>query len=272
MRKAIPATALLALLFPASVHAAPRAPTGKWVVDFAEHQCVASREYGTADKPLALVFKQPLAGDIMQIGVIYKGRAGKFAEQVDGRLRVDELPAIRSSMIKFGVKERGELVITTNLPLGQFATVRQGQSLNFAAPPSLNETFQLSSVEPLMKVMDSCVADLRRVWNDGSTNPGRLQRGAVGTLQGMFKAEDYPEIAVFQTKGGSVTFVVLVNEQGRVADCTVVQTSGVAALDAQSCAIVVERARFQPATGADGKPAKSIFRQRVTWQITGSRY
>ena len=94
-----------------------------------------------------------------------------------------------------------------------------------------------------------------------------MKEGAAGNLQGLIRPEDYPDSAVRQMKSGTVAFVMLVNEQGRVADCTVVETSGVAALDAQSCAIMAERARFKPGIGMDGKPAKSVFKQRITWRV-----
>jgi len=68
---------------------------------------------------------------------------------------------------------------------------------------------------------------------------------------------------------GSVAFVLLIDEEGKVADCTVTETSGVASLDAQSCAIVKERAKFKPATGLDGKPSKSSYFQRISWRLEG---
>ena len=34
--------------------AEPRQPTGQWIVNFDDAQCVAQRDYGTADKPLTL--------------------------------------------------------------------------------------------------------------------------------------------------------------------------------------------------------------------------
>ena len=66
---------------------------------------------------------------------------------------------------------------------------------------------------------------------------------------------------------GAVSLALLIDEQGKVADCTVTQTSGVAALDAQSCAIIKERGKFSPAIGHDGKPAKSSWLQRINWAL-----
>jgi TonB family protein len=264
MRFAVAAVALFAVLSAFSVEAAPRAATGKWVVDFDDAQCVASRDFGTAAKPLMLVLKQPVAAEVIRVAVIRGGgRPNKFAEQVDAWIQVDKGRAIASSMIKFTVAGSGRQVFSTNIPLSQFAAVRKGQSLSISARPAFAETFQLANIEELMKVMDSCVADLAKVWNVGAY----LKTPPAGSLKGLIRPEDYPGIAQKEMKSGRVSFILLINEQGRVADCSVIESSGVAALDAQSCAIVTERARFEPAIGIDGKPAKSTFKQRITWRI-----
>ena len=73
------------------------------------------------------------------------------------------------------------------------------------------------------------------------------------------------ESLTFHALRRSATFVLLIDETGRVADCTVIETSGVASLDAQTCGAVKLQARFKPAIGLDGKPAKDGVVQRVSW-------
>jgi hypothetical protein len=64
-----------------------------------------------------------------------------------------------------------------------------------------------------------------------------------------------------------VTLALLIDETGKIADCTVIGTSGAASLDTQSCGMLKDRARFKPAIGLDGKPAKGSFIQRITWRV-----
>ena len=94
-----------------------------------------------------------------------------------------------------------------------------------------------------------------------------FKEGAKGDLMGLFASDDYPTQAILEGGTGSVEIVILIDEQGKAADCTVVETSGVPVLDAQACAVIRQRARFTPAVGLDGKAAKSAFRQRITWKI-----
>ena len=59
----------------------------------------------------------------------------------------------------------------------------------------------------------------------------------------------------------------MIQENGRVADCTIVETSGVPVLDTQVCAMLTVRAKFEPARGRDGKPAKDSFTGGVIWRM-----
>ena len=63
------------------------------------------------------------------------------------------------------------------------------------------------------------------------------------------------------------TIVALIDEKGEMADCAVIETSGIAALDAQTCFIMRKRGKFAPAIGQDGKPAKGVFTQRIRWEM-----
>lgn len=261
--------ALLILIGVGSVGAAePRQPIGRWVVDFDDAQCIASRNYRTSENPLVLFLKTPPAGNIVQIGVMRPATAG-HAVQLNAEVVIDQQKPLRTSVLAFTTKPKKQRVYLINLPIEQFAAARTAKVLSIRADGDLRERFALSAMEPLMKVMDECVADLRNVWNFTEPTHGdpKLKQHAVGNLQGILKHDDYPADAMNNLQSGTVTLAFLIDEAGRVADCTVIGTSGAASLDAQSCAVLKERARFKPAIGLDGKPAKDSFVQRITWRI-----
>jgi TonB family protein len=97
--------------------------------------------------------------------------------------------------------------------------------------------------------------------------PAGLEHGPQGNLTGIVSLEDYPASAIANEEQGTVAVRIAVDERGRAADCTVETSSGSAALDAKTCEIVKERARFTPATDAAGRPVAGEFRQRITWQL-----
>lgn len=255
--------------------AAPLQPSAKWVVNFDAAQCVAQRDYGTSEQPMTLILKQPAMGSVMQVAVRAKGFFNGQPEQVDGGIRFDSQAPIKIPALQWRPAKSPLTYRMINVPLSKFAAASQAGSMRFDAG-SLHRDFALTDVAALMKVMDDCVADLRRVWNvptevrvggvGGYTSAG-LKKPGEANLSGLFAAGDYPGAAIMQMKGGSVQIAVLIDEQGKVADCSVVESSGVAVLDSQSCAIISARAKFKPAIGLDDKPAKTAHIQRITWRI-----
>ena len=278
--------ACAALLCTAGAAAAePKQPNGKWVVNFADAQCVATRNYGSEADPLYLVLKAPATGGTLQVGIVRKGREIE-PKQFDGEVVVDEAVAIQTNLLEFGNKKLGQKALLVNLNSQNVASLRPAKTLSIRARDRGiaklgtrlgqggsrdGETFALTQMGAVMNMLDTCTKDLREVWKvwDYEKEASGLKEGPSGDLTGIFSPDDYPGIALFKDQMGSVAFVLLIDEQGKVADCTVTETSGVASLDAQSCAIVKERGKFKPAIGVDGKPSKSSYSQRISWRLEG---
>lgn len=244
-----------------AAQAAPRPlqPTEKWVVNFDDAQCLASRNYGTRERPLLLGFKSPPLGSVMQLMVVRPAPAGQPTAQVAATVSADGGPPFAASMLAYSDAGSRQQIYRANLPLAQFAAVRSAKTLSIDAG-GLQASFALDQMQPLMKVMDECVADLRQAWNIASGG-STLRQPPKGDVPVRFTIPEYPGVVA----QGSVRMALLIDEKGGVADCTVIQTSGVAVLDAHSCQMYESSARFKPAIGLDGRPAKSSFVQEVDW-------
>ena len=245
-----------------------RVPTGGWVVSFDDAQCLAFRDYGTKEAPIQLLLKTPPIGGVVQLAIARKG-SDIPASQVKGTLAIDERPPTKISMLAYSPKGTELRVYSMNLPAAEFALIRQAKTLGLQGG-GLDETLALSNMPAMLKAVDDCVIDLRRVFN--VTDPetaerSPLQRRTKARLGKLIKNEDYPRDAIDRHQGGRVKFALLVDEKGKVADCSVIETSGVAVLDAQSCALLKTRARFDPALGADGKPAKDAVTAAIVWRM-----
>lgn len=77
---------------------------------------------------------------------------------------------------------------------------------------------------------------------------------------------DYPVPAMERDKDGLVDVELSVGPDGRVSGCTVIETVGDANLDATTCRLLSERARFAPLQKSDITSART-YRQRVVWKI-----
>lgn len=84
-----------------------------------------------------------------------------------------------------------------------------------------------------------------------------------------FTTDDYPAEALRKDEQGLVVIRYRVALDGRVDQCTVVTPSASASLNAASCNILRERARFTPAHDARGCPVPSYSTRRIRWQLPG---
>jgi TonB family protein len=259
------AAALLALLATAASGAEPLQPSGQWNVDFGDAHCIAMRDYGTKAAPLFLALKPSPVGDVVQLSVL-RASGDKGISQFGGTIAVDEAAPIKVSVLGYPGKSGGLRVAAINLPLDRFRPVRTASVLRVRSGSGVSHSFALTQMAPVAAALDRCVAGLRAAWHIGETGGGVSQPAKPKQpLPSYFSTNDYPAVAVRNEATGTVAMVTLIDETGKVASCMVTETSGYASLDAQSCAIVSGRARFDPALGADGKPLKSGSTQRIRW-------
>lgn len=79
--------------------------------------------------------------------------------------------------------------------------------------------------------------------------------------------EDYRGSWIRQELTGKARFRLDIAADGRVTGCTITASSGHAALDQATCALVSKRARFQPARGSEGEPVAGSYSNAIDWQL-----
>jgi protein TonB len=89
----------------------------------------------------------------------------------------------------------------------------------------------------------------------------------IGKPTEWVTADDYPRPALRAAVGGSVNFTLKIDADGKVSDCTVTESSGNQSLDDATCALMLARARFLPASNTDGQPIAGTFHSRLSWAI-----
>ena len=82
---------------------------------------------------------------------------------------------------------------------------------------------------------------------------------------------DYPERAMHIGATGSVVFELSISATGNPAGCTVIGSSNNDDLDKKTCVLLMQRARFAPATDASGKPMAAPYRNLIHWHIPDGR-
>jgi TonB family protein len=80
-----------------------------------------------------------------------------------------------------------------------------------------------------------------------------------------YNFQDYPQKAFDREWQGTTTMAVLIDPAGRVADCSVIKSSGYAELDKQTCWVAMRRVKFSPAIDPNGQRAYGLYRSNVIW-------
>ena len=259
--------ALLCVLGTVPVHAAkPLQPTGKWNVDFGNAHCIAMRDYGTAAAPLLLALKPAPVGDVMQLSLIRSDRS-KAINQYAGSLTVGRASR-RISVLGYPAKSGKSRINAINLSVADYQPVRTASVIRVRAAGEVDESFALSNMEPVARTLDRCVEGLRKAWNiGGAATQISREASPLKPLTSLFTTDDYPHVALRASADGTVEMMTLIEADGTVASCMVIGSSGVASLDAQTCAIVSTRGKYSPALGLDGKPARSGLINRIKWKL-----
>ncbi|RST32194.1 energy transducer TonB [Sphingomonas ginkgonis] len=274
-------TALLgaALMIPQAAAAEPLQPTARWNVDISEAQCVATRPYGAASTALTLGVKQPALGGIVQlIFASPHASTAPFAIETGALLSFDEDPPIKIDLLFYDVLKAGKRILLANIPRHLLEEHAGARLMTIHSKGLIEQQFALSDTGPLLKVLGDCGVDLRHYWNieddaeqkfpllKEDKQPGKAHH-ATADLSNVLQASDYPGQAALRGQAGTVRLALLVDDGGSVADCTVIETSGVAVLDAQGCQAMRNRARFEPAADATGKPRRDGVLVRIRWEM-----
>jgi periplasmic protein TonB len=90
---------------------------------------------------------------------------------------------------------------------------------------------------------------------------------AKANLASYVSDEDYPSNAARNEEQGTTRFRLNVGPDGKVRECSVTSSSGSSALDATTCKLMKQRARFTPATGSDGKATSDTVTSAIRWVL-----
>jgi len=102
--------------------------------------------------------------------------------------------------------------------------------------------------------------------------PNDLIRGGAnltpaGDPSSWIRDADYPAAAKAARQSGVVGFVLTVDGDGTVSDCTVTQSSGSKLLDSTTCRLLSRRARFVAARNSENEPASARWASRISWTL-----
>ena len=242
-----------------------RQPVKPWTLDYGMTACTAVATYGTPDRPLTLAIRPSPNGTVVRLMVVKNGEA-RDAFQFELATNLGGASAHTNGLHFRGSGTRGNIV-WINVARGDLEALRKAGEIDLDGGP-LAYRLVLPSIGAVLDGLDKCNADLRDYWNVGAP-ADRFTRKArsLKPLAEYFSSDDYPDQANFANQGGTSRMMMMIDETGALKDCMVEETSGFASLDAMTCAVLLKRAKFEPALDSAGKPIRSVLTSRVVWRI-----
>lgn len=275
LRKLSVAAMATASILAVPLQAAPLAPTSPWNLNYTATSCDAKRRFGD----IAIVISPAPLGETYRLMMEFPGNA-RLARQHPAKLTfAGDAQGERLTALIFPLSKKGQRGLYAVLPSATAERILETGELDLRIgiePATKTISFTMAHIElalgksaGLRKALATCLADLQRHWGmaDGKLPEPAPGGQPSGNLTGLFRSEDYPADAFLAGQGGQTNFLIMVGTDGRVMDCIVRQSSGVASLDAMGCQVIRQRARYQPAKDAAGKPIVGTLVQSVKWVL-----
>jgi len=261
------ATAAALAVPPASpIQATLLEPSGPWTVEHAEAMCIVGRKFGTGDREITLGFRPGPMSDHLRVALWLPGTGKKYTFGAANLALDDQIPVLAP----FG---RGPIpikvmqLVQIDTKWSEIGDLSAAKHLHVQAG-MLALNFKLGNIGGAMKALQKCERELLISWGMDPVVLDSIAKPAFQpNLYLLFSVNDYPSSALRQRQQGTAGVYFRIGTDGRVSDCRVAESSGSAALDAQTCAIIVKRARYQPARTKTGEMVASIGFQRIRWEI-----
>jgi hypothetical protein len=235
----------------------------KWLVHDASDRCVATHEYKvdghdwivgieprpTSDETSLLLLAPVGASDLRQANVrvggigIATSRISLDVNDPSGR-HLYRVPLTSAELA--GLSSNGSIQIqdvgrTVNIPVANVGQVHQ--------------------------YLDSCVQTLLENWGLPADKQATVASFPAIDRQptDYVSSQERNTVRIRPGMNADATVVLQVQSNGAANDCVVIHSTGDAAVDARTCKIFVERARYRPARDRSGQPIRAPLLASLSW-------
>lgn len=261
--------ALSSLAFSSALSAAdvPKQPTGKWVAEYNEDECLLSRSFGSDANILILSFRGFPMDDYIRVIVFKSGTAGDTNTDAGARLGFGGEP-IKTMFSAFDLAGKPVRRIEMSVKRSDLMAATESGVVSVDVPGEVKGSFAVPELGSALDVLTDCSLKLGAAWGIPTEQQKRMK--APAKLNGLpFTPDDFPESALKQDMGGRTEVRMTIDEQGQPIDCIPLKSTPNAVFARTSCNVLRKRAHFKPAIDVDGHPMKSLYVETVTFLIGG---
>ena len=251
----------------AAAQAAPAVltPSGKWQVEYAKSFCIVTRAFGEKPNQILFGLKPAMNSQFATLLVVQPSRKGRGVRGVaevklSGGFIAES--ADYSSVTANGIRET-----TISVPRMTLDQLAKGDAITIKAGEWVDVTLRPTASDKALAALKECEADLMESWGFSRAAQAAVAEPPKGSLQGLLRVNDYPMYLVAKGIQGSVGIRIRIEADGRISECSIVDSSGNDSLDSHTCTLLKRRASYTPAMGHDRKPVWSFTFGRVTWRL-----
>lgn len=248
----------------------PLSPSGKWTVEYADNECRVSRSFGTGTDRLTLAILTTPGKQFPDFIIVQPGRPGGKASGATVSMRPAAMPQIKLLDAAGGPAATGGRI--TRALMSRDDLARLGTTSVIALTiDGTSMTIPLADFPAVLKAQATCEIDLARSWGLDPQQLARIKTrpSPAGSPVTWLTDDDYPAGPLRRREQGTVTFRLDIDTSGKPVGCAVLKSSGSKELDDTACALLVRRARFNPALDIDGARVPSFFITRFNWRLPG---
>ena len=257
---------ILALMAAAAPIQPTLTPNGPWTVEFADTLCILSRTYEVAGEPVRLLIKAPLVGTHYSIYVARKAGRTKVEARNDAFL-------VNADGVRFGpfpfdayTNVQGMRIAHFSPEPEKYQLADSGGKLTVDLADEGKFAFLIPNLPKALQTLEVCIKGLRKDFGIDQTVLDRIVTNEKYVRLPIY-TEDYPYAAYSKGLQGNVAVLAFVGVDGRLSGCRVIESSGVPSLDEQTCRLLEERGRYEPARDAQGTKMRSPIYTRVRWRV-----
>lgn len=247
----------------------PLAPSGKWIVEFADNRCLMQRDFGTGSRMVTLGLRPLPLSTRAEAILVTRNRLGRDA--VDGKvvLRLPTAPepifAAYTSVLDTSTHRR---LATFDLPREALAALAVSKTVSVRIDEWEAGTLAVSGIGNAMKVLAACEEDLVLSWGIAKAARAAIATPAEDITVGPLLADrDYPPSAFTDGRYGVTSLLWTIGTDGRAHDCRVVRSARHPELDKSACDAITRRARYKPALDVAGRPIESWESRTIRWVL-----
>jgi len=245
-------------------------PTSQWKVDYAERECRLTRTFGQNES--AILFRLARGTSFTNYDIMLAGLAiPKQSKNIDIEVTIEPQNAKQNFKGQNqDIPNRKERVLRWfDGETGPILAGPKNQEMLVSSASKYAVRLKMENFPLALAAMQACHDDLLKGWGiDGAAVRALRSLPEPKVSPGKWaNTGDYPDDLLRSEISGDVSFKLDINADGIPTDCVVIVSSKVEQLDRLTCKLMMQRARFKPALGADGSAALSHYINRVRWQV-----